>query len=108
QATMMPNPVFIRDEGAIAEQSRRVGMQTFIQAPWKIAFRLLAAKRQVKQTKLEILNTLWQFRNDLRRAYTGLVVAEQTYQTVSALMDIAKRLETITRQRFNAGDVPEL
>lgn len=108
EATQMPNPVFIRDEAPIAEQARRVGAQATIQPPWKIAFRLLAAKKQVQQTKLEILNTLWGFRNDLRRSYTEVVVAEETYQTLLDLTDLAHRLQTVTQQRLAAGDVPEL
>lgn len=107
-ATQMPNPVLMRDEGAIAEQNRRFGVQTTYDPPWKIAFRLLAAKRQVKASKLEILNTLWLFRNDIRRIYTETVVAQETYQTVSDLADIATRLLDVSQKRFQAGDVPEL
>lgn len=108
QAAQMPNPVLFRDEAPIAEQTTRTGVQGTIQSPWKIAFRLLAAKRQVQQTKLQILQTLWQLRNDLRRAYTELVVAQESYQTLNDLASLAQALQNVTQTRFSAGDVPEL
>lgn len=107
-ATAMPNPQLFRDEGAIAEQIVRLGGVIDFVPPWKIAFRLLAAKQQVKQTKLEILNTLWRFRADVRRAYTELVVAQETYQTLYDLAELSKKLTDVSQKRFQAGDVPEL
>ncbi len=106
-ATQMPDPVFFRDE-AFGEGVRRVGPQQTFEPPWKAAFRLLAAKRQVQETKLEILSTLWQFRNDVRRAYTEVVVAQETYQTLQDLFDLANRLLQVTQKRFQSGAVPEL
>lgn len=107
-ATQMPNPVFFRDEGAIAEGVRRVGPQVTYELPWKAAFRLLAAKQQVKETKLEILNTLWQFRNDVRRAYVEVMVAQETYQTQLDIADLANKLLQVSQKRFESGAVPEL
>ena len=107
-ATQLPNPVFFRDEGAIAEGVRRVGPQITYELPWKLAFRLLAAKNQVQETKREILQTLWQFRNDVRRSYTEVVVAQETYETLHDLADLARRLLQVSQKRFQAGDVPEL
>lgn len=107
-ATQMPNPVLVRDEGYIAEQTTRFGVQTVYEPPWKIAFRLLTAKRQMRAAKLEILNTLWLFRNDLRRIYTETVVAQESYQTLSDLAALSARLLDVSQKRFQAGDVPEL
>jgi len=107
-ATAMPNPTLIRDEGFIAEQTTRFGMQSVYEPPWKIAFRLLTAKRQMRASKIEILNTLWLFRNDLRRVYTETVVAQESYQTLSDLADLSSRLMIVSQKRFQAGDVPEL
>jgi cobalt-zinc-cadmium efflux system outer membrane protein len=107
-ARQLPNPNFTYDNGFIAEQTRRVGTQTTYDPPWKIAFRLLAAKRQVQATKLDILHTLWLFRNDVRRTYTELVVAQESYQTLQDLADLSQRLLNVAEKRFAAGDVPEL
>lgn len=107
-ATQLPNPQFQLDNGYVAEQTLRGGAQNVFEPPWKLAFRLLAAKRQVKATKLELLTTLWQFRNDIRRAYTEAVVAQESYQTLSELADLSSRLLEIAEKRLSLGDVPEL
>lgn len=107
-ASAAPNPQFLRDEGAIAEQVRRVGFNVTYDPPWKIAFRLLAAKAQMAETKSEILSSLWQFRADVRRAYVEAVVAEATYETLCEIVELTKRLLDVSQKRFEAGDVPEL
>jgi cobalt-zinc-cadmium efflux system outer membrane protein len=107
-AMQLPNPQMQLDNGYIAEQTLRGGAQTTFDPPWKLAFRLLSAKRQVKESKLEILKTLWQFRNDVRRAYTETVVAQEAYQTLSDLADLSGQLLGIAEKRLSLGDVPEL
>jgi cobalt-zinc-cadmium efflux system outer membrane protein len=107
-ATELPNPTLLRDEGYIAEQTTRMGAQTIYEPPWKIAFRLLVAKRQMRASKLDILNQMWLFRNDIRRIYTETVVAQESYQTLSELSALAARLQEVSSKRFQAGDVPEL
>lgn len=107
-AYMLPNPVLFRDEGAIAEGVRRIGPTITYNLPWKLAFRLIAAKQQVRETKLEILNTLWQFRNDVRRAFVEVMVAQETYQTQLDIADLANRLLQVSAKRFQSGAVPEL
>ncbi|HEY9755753.1 MAG TPA: TolC family protein [Oculatellaceae cyanobacterium] len=107
-ATQLPDPVFFRDEAPQSEGVRRVGPVITYEPPWKLAFRLLAAKRQVQETKLELLGQLWQFRNDVRRAFTEVVVAQETYETFHDLSQLALRLQEVSSKRFQAGDVPEL
>lgn len=107
-ATEMPNPTFLRDEGYFAEQTTRIGSQVIYEPPWKIAFRLLVAKRQMKASRLDILNQMWQFRNDIRRIYTETVVAQESYQMLTELAQLAARLQEVSSKRFAAGDVPEL
>lgn len=107
-ATEMPNPGLFRDEGAIAEQTRRIGFNLTYDPPWKIVFRLLANKAQMLATKSEILSTLWQFRADVRKAYTECVVSEAMYQTLTEIVELTRRLWQVSQKRFEAGDVPEL
>lgn len=107
-ATEMPNPTLIRDEGYIAEQTTRMGGQAIYEPPWKVAFRLLVAKRQMRASKLDVMNQMWQFRNDVRRNYTESVVAQESYQMLSELAQLASRLQEVSSKRFQAGDVPEL
>jgi cobalt-zinc-cadmium efflux system outer membrane protein len=108
QATVSPNPNFHYENGFIAEQTRRVGTDLVFSPPWKVIFRLLAAKAQFKETKAEVMNTLWGFRADVRRAYTEVIVSEATYQTLSEIVELTRRLWQVTQKRFEAGDVPEL
>jgi cobalt-zinc-cadmium efflux system outer membrane protein len=107
-ATQMPNPIFFRDEAPQSEGVRRVGPIITYEPPWKLAFRLLAAKRQVQETKTEIMQTLWQFRNDVRRSYTDVIITQETYETLHDLSELAQRLLNVSSKRFQAGDVPEL
>jgi outer membrane protein TolC len=108
QAFVAPNPVLAVDNAPIAEQTQRLGVGTTYDPPWKVAFRLLAAKRQVKTTKLEILNTLWLFRNEVRRAYTEAVVAQEAYGTVLGLYELSSKLLSVAEKRYGTGDVPQL
>ncbi|MDR3617388.1 MAG: TolC family protein [Candidatus Obscuribacterales bacterium] len=107
-ATQMPNPIFFRDEAPQSEGVRRVGPIITYEPPWKLAFRLLAAKRQVQETKTEIMQTLWQFRNAVRRSYTDVIITQETYETLHDLSELALRLLNVSSKRFQAGDVPEL
>jgi cobalt-zinc-cadmium efflux system outer membrane protein len=107
-ATVTQNPTFHYENGYIAEQTRRVGSDMTFSPPWKIVFRLLAAKAQYQETKSEVLTSLWSFRNDLRRAYTEVIVAKATYQTLCDIVDLTRKLMEVSAKRSEAGDVPEL
>lgn len=108
RATEMPNPTIFMDSGYKAEFTYRYGVTIPVEPPWKIVFRILAAKKQIKQTDFEIRNALWQLRGDIRKAYTELVVAQETYETLVDLYELSARLYEVAAKRFQAGDVPEL
>ncbi len=108
RASEMPNPTIFMDSGYKAEFTYRYGVTIPVEPPWKIVFRILAAKKQIKQTDLEIRNALWQLRGDIRKAYTELVVAQETYETLVDLYELSARLYEVANKRFQAGDVPEL
>lgn len=107
QALTFPNPslVLVNGYGGLSFQQ---AVNTPIEPPWKVVFRLLVAKRQVAQTKLEIARDLWRFRADVRRSFTELALAQETAETLSDLYELAARLLDVAQKRFNAGDVPEL
>ena len=107
QALTFPNPslVLVNGYGGLSFQQ---AVNTPIEPPWKVLFRLLVAKRQVAQTKLEITRDLWKFRADIRRSFTELALAQETAETLSDLAELASRLLDVAQKRFNAGDVPEL
>lgn len=108
QATVFPNPAVVIDNGYRAEQTYRFGAAFGIEPPWKVAFRFLVAKREVTKADLEIQRTLWILRNDVRRAYLDIVVAQETAATLKELTDLSQALVDVARKRKNAGDVPQL
>jgi cobalt-zinc-cadmium efflux system outer membrane protein len=108
QALTLPNPNFTMYNGFKAEQTYTIGAAIPIEEPWKLAFRLLLAKEQVRQADLEISQGLWTLRGEVRRTYTEMVVAQETLETLSDLAQLAGRLLDVARKRFQAGDVPEL
>lgn len=108
QAAMAPNPAFFMDRGLLAENVRRVGETTVYDPPWKLAFRVLSAKRYYDQNKIDLLTTLWALRATARRAFTDAVVAQETAKTLNDLYELTERLLNVSTKRFQAGDVPEL
>lgn len=108
QAAMAPNPSLFYDRGLLAENVRRVGETTVFDPPWKLAFRVLSAKRYYDQNKIDLLTTLWSLRATARRAFTDAVVAQETAKTFAELYELTERLLNVSTKRFQAGDVPEL
>ncbi|MBP9090766.1 TolC family protein [bacterium] len=108
EAAAAPNPGLLFDRAPLGEQVRRIGPTFTIEGPWKLVFRLLATKRLVEQTKTDLMTAIWALRADVRRAYTEVVVAQETVETLNSLYDLASRLLEVSDKRFQAGDVPEL
>ena len=106
--TQVPNPEFFFDRGMVAEQENRIGPILTVEPPWKLFFRFLIQKRTVDQSRFDLMTQLWQLRADVRRAYTEVVVAQETFRTLDELYDLSFKLETAVRKRFQAGAVPEL
>jgi outer membrane protein, heavy metal efflux system len=107
-ATQGPNPIMFMDRGLVAEQTMRIGPTLTIEPPWKLLFRLLATKRLVEQTKIDLLTALWALRIDVRKAYVEVVVAQETLKTLNELYDLSSKLSTVASKRHHAGDVPKL
>jgi cobalt-zinc-cadmium efflux system outer membrane protein len=107
-AAAAPNAAFLIDRAPLGEQVRRLGPTFTFELPWKLVFRLLATKRLVEQTRTDLMTSIWALRADVRRAYTEVVVAQETVETLNSLYDLASRLLEVSDKRFQAGDVPEL
>lgn len=104
QALTLPNPslFFLNDTAQLA---RQVGASIPIEPPWKLAFRLLLAKSQIKQTDFEIQRNLWQLRSTVRRGYLDVVMATETVETFEELHKLSSDLLTVAQRRFAADDV---
>lgn len=107
-ATQSNNPSLYNDRGLMAEQEHRIGPIFATDMPWEVFFRVLAAKRLVAQTKIDLLTTIWSLRSDVRRAYVELVIALETQRTLQQLYDLSAKLFYVSKKRFEAGAVPEL
>lgn len=107
QAYTLPNPsfFFLNDTAQLAHQ---IGASVPIEPPWKLAFRVLVARAQIKQVDLEIARNLWQLRSTIRRAYLDVVMANETAQTYVELHSLASTLEATAGKRFAADDVAAL
>jgi outer membrane protein, heavy metal efflux system len=107
-ATQQTNPTFFLDRGLLAEQVNRIGPIMTETPPWKLYFRMLSAKRLVDQTKISLLTTLWSLRNNVRKAYVELIVAQETQRNLIQLYELSSHLASVSNRRFLAGDVPQL
>ncbi len=107
QAKILPNPAIEFDNG-YAELSYRVGVAIPIEPPWKLIFRLNAAKTQLGAAELQMEQALWSLRADIRRAYTELVIAEESATMTQELTQLTRRLLDVASKRFSTGDVAKL
>lgn len=105
RATQMPNPNIFMDNGYRAEFTYRYGFSVPIEPPWKMALRIIAAKKEVKRVDLEIARALWALRGDIRRAYTEVLIGQERYETFKELTDLYQILQTTAEKRWRAGDV---
>lgn len=104
QALTLPNPsLFLLND--TAQLARQIGVVLPIEPPWKLAFRVLLAKSQIKQADFEIQKSLWQLRSTVRRAYLDVVMAKETRDTYEELYKLSSELVTVARKRFEADDV---
>lgn len=108
RATELPNPSIFMDNGYKAEFTYRYGVSVPIEPPWKLALRLLAAKKQIVLADLQIAKGLWALRGDIRRTYAAALIAQERFQTLSELTELYKRLLSSAEIRFKAGDVAQL
>jgi cobalt-zinc-cadmium efflux system outer membrane protein len=107
QALTLPNPSFFFLEDT-AQRARQIGGSIPIEPPWKLAFRLLLARAQIKQTDFEIQRNLWQLRTTVRRAYLDVVMATETQEAFDDLRRLATEIMLVAQKRFAADDVAAL
>jgi outer membrane protein, heavy metal efflux system len=107
QARILPNPALEFDNG-YAELSYRFGVAIPIEPPWKMVFRVAAAKAQIDAASIQIEQSLWFLRADVRRAYAELAVAQESQTMMRELAQLTERLAEVARKRYKTGDVPKL
>lgn len=107
QARQLPNPAFLYDYDR-AQQQYRLGAVIVAEPPWKLFFRLLAAREQIGQTELEVARSLFLLRGEIRRTYTELVVAREATESFRRLHELASQLVSYATKRFEQGDVAQM
>lgn len=108
RAKQLPNPTIFMDNGYKAEFTYRYGVSVPIEPPWKLALRVLAAKKQIQLADLEISKALWSLRGEIRRAYAEVLVARERLETLTELAELYQRLLVVAQKKYKAGDVAEV
>jgi cobalt-zinc-cadmium efflux system outer membrane protein len=70
--------------------------------------RIAVGEATVRAGEAELAATIAQVRNDVRRAYYGVLVADARLALVQESRDIATRVRDTAQQRFDAGSAPRL
>jgi outer membrane protein, heavy metal efflux system len=108
QATVYPNGGLEIDNGFHAENTFRFGAFVPLEPPWKMALRVLSAKKQITRADLIMQQQLWLLRGEVRRAYTEFVIAEESSQTLKEITELTRVLTKVAENRVDSGDVPKL
>jgi cobalt-zinc-cadmium efflux system outer membrane protein len=74
----------------------------------KRAKRIAVGEATLRAGEAEIAATVAQVRNDVRRGYYGVVVADARLTLLNEMRDIAVRVRDTAQQRFEAGSAPRL
>ena len=84
------------------------GVSVPLELGGKRAKRIAVGEATVRAGEAEIAVVIAQVRNDVRRAYFGLLVAETRSSLMQDIRDISVRAHDAAQQRFDAGESPRL
>jgi cobalt-zinc-cadmium efflux system outer membrane protein len=70
--------------------------------------RIAVGEATVRSGEAELAATVAQIRNDVRRAYYGVIVADARLMVLREQRDLSTRVRDTAQARFDAGDVPRL
>jgi outer membrane protein, heavy metal efflux system len=70
--------------------------------------RIAVSQATIRAGEAEIAATIAQVRNDVRRAYYGVLVADARLMLMTEMRDIVVRVRDAAQQRFDAGSAPRL
>lgn len=106
-ASERPNPeVSVEIEKETPKQS--VGIGVPIELGGKRTRRLAVSEATIRSGDAELAATIAQVRNDVRRAYYDVQVADARSAVLRELRDISQRVVDTAQARFNAGDAARL
>lgn len=98
---------------AIVEIAKETPRQAFgfavpLELGGKRPKRIAVSEATIRAGDAEIAATIAQVRNDVRRAYYGVLVADARLLLMDEMRDIAVRVRDTAQQRFDAGSAPRL
>lgn len=85
-----------------------VDLSIYIQLGLKRQKRIALAKRQIESTNALIRTTAWKIRQDTELAFYEMAVSKQVLSVLQEYLQIAERLQFITKKRLQARDVSGL
>ena len=74
----------------------------------KRARRIAVSEATIRAGEAEVASTVAQVRNEVRRAYFDLVVADARLGVLRELRDLSRRARDTAQTRFDSGDAPRL
>ncbi len=94
----------------IAKETPRqaFGVAVPLELGGKRAKRIAVSEATVRAGEADIAATIAQVRNDVRRAYYGVFVADARLLLMNEMRDIAARVRDTAQLRFDAGSAPRL
>ena len=85
-----------------------LGLAIPLELGGKRAKRIAVSEATIRAGDAELAATIAQIRNDVRRAYYDLVVADARLDVLGELRDVSRRARDAAQARFEAGDAARL
>ncbi len=85
-----------------------LGLALPLELGGKRAKRIAVSEATIRAGDAELAATIAQIRNDVRRAYYDLVVADARLDVLGELRDVSRRARDAAQARFEAGDAARL
>ncbi len=110
-AGAVPNPsLTVADADFVGRESKATLLffEQVFELGGKRDARLRLADAGVALTRVEIAQSLWQLRSEVRKAHAELSVARADLGAIAEVASGGERLVAVAEQRLRLGDIPEL
>jgi len=114
RAGLYPNPVLAAEgttgelTGSPSENTLSVGISQELLTAGKRGKRLLAAEKDLEGFDRQLDNAARLLAAEVKTAFYDLLLAQRRLELAERSLELNQRLGEIARQRFEAGDIPEL
>ncbi len=114
RAGLLPNPTLELDAGtgaltgSSAESSLSLGVSQEFFLAGKRGKRLAIAERELEMYRWQLADLERVLREELKTAFYDVILAEQRTALADRFNELNRQLIDVTRERLEAGDIPEL